>query len=423
MADDPLTTSSTEQPRIYRPIPRRNFSTQTDASDSPAHAFVPSTPPLVAETQNRPSDFLAQLNARLLRTYNAGLNLNEDGDAEGAPPPRNKSLMNLTKSTLFGIYDDDESTPVEQSVPETPWGTGAETPGRRHSGMNRWDSGTDSPAMGLTMQPRKKTAKGMDRAPRSPSSRHAPKPERKGMWKYTVSLGKLAALFLFGVTYGVIVSHLHDTRELAAVRVEGVDRGNWVYLASWGVAGLVLGSCLPYVELTWGGQTASDQEDEGAPEHETETSFSEQWSDIVRSVGAFLAIAFAIRRLPWQSTLQLTLTLALVNPALWYILDRTKPGFSYSLLVTSILTSFIFLSDPNILPSPSLPATVNGTHTPSAARMQGQQDMFVGVVSYETLAVVTWVGSVLFCSCVCFGSIGRRLAVWDHHESGRKREI
>jgi hypothetical protein len=305
MADDPLTTSSTQQPRIYRPIPRRNFSTQTDVSDSPAHAFVPSTPPLVAETQNRPSDFLAQLNARLLGAYNAGLNLNDDGDAEGAPPPRNKSLMNLTKSTLFGIYNDDESTPVEQSVPETPWGTGAETPGRRASGANRWDSGTDSPALGLTMQPRRKNNA---RAPRSPSSRHAPRPQRKGVWKYTVSLVKLAALFLFGVTYGVIVSHLHDTRELAAVRVEGVDRGSWIYLASWGLAGLVLGSCLPYVELTWGGQAASGREEDGAPEHETETSFSEQWTDIVRSVGAFLAIAFAIVSTRFYSTTGTRLT-------------------------------------------------------------------------------------------------------------------
>ncbi|KAL1595661.1 hypothetical protein SLS60_009350 [Paraconiothyrium brasiliense] len=421
MAEDPLTTSSTQQPPIYRPIPRRNFSTQTETSDSPAHAFVPSTPPGIAETQNRPSDFLAQLNARLLRTYNAGLNLNEDAEAEGAPPPRNKSLMNLTKSTLFGIYDDDDSTPVEQSVPETPWGTGTETPGRKCSGANRWDSGTHSPALGLTMQPRRKIANSNIEAPRSPSARHGPRPQRKGVWKYTVSLGKLAALFLFGVTYGVIVSHLHDTRELAAVRVEGVDRGNWAYLTSWGIAGLVLGSCLPYVELTWGGQTSKGLEEECASEQENETSFSEQWNDIVRSVGAFLAIAFAIRKLPWQSTLQLTLTLALVNPALWYILDRTKPGFSYSLLVTSILTSFIFLSDPDILPSPSLPATVNGTHVPSAARLHGQQDMFVGVISYDTLAVVTWVGSVLFCSCVCFGSIGRRLAVWDHSELGKKR--
>ncbi|KAF1974095.1 hypothetical protein BU23DRAFT_553757 [Bimuria novae-zelandiae CBS 107.79] len=405
MAEDPFVSSSTQQPHIYRPIPRRNFSNQRETSDSPAHAFVPSTPPGVAETQNRPSDFLAQLNARLLRTYNAGLT--ESGDAEEAPPPpqRNKSFMNLTKSTLFGIYDDDASTPVEQSVPETPWGAGAETPGRKYSGSRRWESGTDSPAFGLTMQPRTSTG--------NATARHALRPQRRGIWKYAVSLGKLAALFLFGVTYGVIVSHLHDTRELAAVRVEGVDPGNWVYLASWGLAGLVLGSCLPYVEVVWGGQGA---------EKENETSFSEQWNDIVRSVGAFLAIAFAIRRLPWQSTLQLTLTLALVNPALWYILDRTKPGFSYSLLVTSVLTSCIFLSDLDILPSPSLPATTNGTHTPSAAGIQGEQNMFVGVVSYETLAVVTWVGSVLFCSCVCFGSIGRRLAVWDHNKWGRKRE-
>lgn len=289
MAEDPFVTSSTQQPRIYRPIPRRNFSIQTDTSDSPSHAFVPSTPPSVAETQNRPSDFLAQLNARLLRTYNAGLNLNEEGDAEGAPPPRNKSLMNLTKSTLFGIYDDDASTPVEQSVPETPWGTGAETPGRKHSRQNNWDSGPDSPALGLTMQPLRKNTSGNGRATRSP-----PKQQRKGIWKYTVSLGKLAALFLFGVTYGVIVSHLHDTRELAAVRVEGVDGGSWTYLASWGIAGLVLGSCLPYVELTWSGQVSSDLEEDSAPEQESETSFSEQWNDIVRSVGAFLAIAFAI---------------------------------------------------------------------------------------------------------------------------------
>lgn len=47
------------------------------------------------------------------------------------------------------------------------------------------------------------------------------------------------------------------------------------------------------------------------------------------------------------------------------------------------------------------------------------QALFFGMISYEELAVVTWVGSVLFCSCVCFGSIGRRLAVLD--ESVRKK--
>lgn len=43
----------------------------------------------------------------------------------------------------------------------------------------------------------------------------------------------------------------------------------------------------------------------------------------------------------------------------------------------------------------------------------GKTDSFAGIISYGDLAVVTWVGSVLFCSCVCFGSIGRRLAVLE----------
>lgn len=294
MAEDPYVTSSTQQPHIYRPIPRRNFSTQRETADSPVHAYVPSTPPGVAETQNRPADFLAQLNARLLRTYNASLA--EHGDAEEAPPTRNKSLMNLTKSTLFGIYDDDASTPVEQSVPETPWGTGAETPGRKYPGANRWESGAHSPALGLTMPPRGK--KGGDHALRLPTAKHASSPPREGVWKYTVSLMKLAALFLFGMTYGIIVSHLHDTRELAAVRVEAVDRESWIYLASWGAAGLVLGSFLPYAEFVWGRETTKGQAEEGASEKEPELSLSEQWNDIVRSVGAFLAIAFAIVGIP-----------------------------------------------------------------------------------------------------------------------------
>ena len=279
MAEDPFVTSSTHQPHIYRPIPRRNFPPQNDAADSPAHAFVPSTPPGVAETQNRPADFLAQLNARLLRTYNAGLA--ENGDAEDAPPARNKSLVNLTKSTLFGIYDDDAGTPVEQSVPDTPWGVGAETPGRR-----RRESGADSPALGLTMLPRRRKENKTVSRP--------PPPPRQGIWKYTISLAKLAALFLFGVVYGVIVSHLHDTRELAAVRVEGVDRESWLYLASWGVAGLVLGISLPYAELVWGAGAAKGSGKSKPQEKEAEMSFTEQWNDIVRSVGAFLAIAFAI---------------------------------------------------------------------------------------------------------------------------------
>ncbi|KAF1845722.1 uncharacterized protein K460DRAFT_312411 [Cucurbitaria berberidis CBS 394.84] len=427
MAEDPSVPSNAAQspPHIYRPIPRRNFETTThnDSADSPTHAFAQSTPPSANET-SRSSDFLAQLNARLLRTYNSRNDDTEEQEKEKGPPPRNKSFLNMTSSTLFGIYDDVGSgTAGERSRAETPSGSGAETPAHSGMGLHAWETGMGSPDAGLSMknQARKRSAHGKAEGK---GKRHTTKHPRQGVWKYAVMLGKLSALYLFGVTYGLIVSHLHETRQLAALHVEGVDRRSWIYLASWGLFGVALGSLLPYVDLIWDGQKVEKEMER------SDSPISEQINDVVRSVCAFVGIAFAIRRLPWQSTLQLTLTLALVNPALWYILDRSKPGLSCSLIVTSVLTSFIFLSNPDVLPSPSLPATTNVTQLPTDSRSSSMgnkqntatvgQELFAGMVSYETLAIVTWVGSVLFCSCVCFGSIGRRLAVLE--ESGWKRQ-
>jgi hypothetical protein len=298
MAEDPFVTSSTAQsPNIIRPIPRRNFSAYTnDSADSPTHAFAPTTPPSAYDSQNRSSDFLSQLNARLLRTYNArnaNTNDNSGGEGGGHLPARNKSFMNLTKSTLFGIYDEEGSTTAttaERSMAETPWGTGAETPAPKWSDAGRWENGLGSLDEGLVMKPRAWPGSKNGRGTLSPSLRHTTKPQRRGLWKYTVIAAKLAALFALGMVYGVIVSHLHDTRQLAAVRVEGVDKDSWSYLVSWGLAGLALGCSLPYVELTWGGNTVSTAD----TEKENETSFTEQWNDIVRSVGAFVGIAFAI---------------------------------------------------------------------------------------------------------------------------------
>ena len=97
------------------------------------------------------------------------------------------------------------------------------------------------------------------------------------------------------MVYGIVVSHLHNTRELAAVKVESMDRQSWIYLASWGLFGIALGSTLPYVDVMWGGD--SDETEESVKtekEKEPETSVGEQLNDIVRSVGAFVGIAFAI---------------------------------------------------------------------------------------------------------------------------------
>lgn len=425
MADDPeeRRESPSQQPHIYRPVPRRTFEPKVlrDQADSPTHAFShqPHSP---SNLQNsRSSDFLAQLNARLLRTYQSRNDDSPespiDGSGSARLPRQNKSFLNMNSSTLFGIYDDVGTE--AQSVAETPWGTGAETPG--HTGVgwpgNAYETGTGGADAGLSMKSAARRASGKSKLQteirRSSQTRKA----RSGVAKYAVLFFKLAALFTFGVLYGLIVSHLHDTRQLAAVHVKGVDRESWFYVTTWGCAGVALGSLLPYIDLLWSRHsTLYKTEEKEQAEKDGESPISEQINDVVRSVAAFVGVAFAIRRLPWQSTLQLTLTLALVNPALWYILDRSKPGLSFSLIVTSILTSLMFLSNPTALPSPSAPAVTNATHAPSI--LNHRPDMFAGIISYDNLAVVTWVGSVLFCSCVCFGSIGRRLGVL---ESGWKR--
>ncbi|KAJ4986612.1 insig domain-containing protein [Stagonosporopsis vannaccii] len=418
--DEP--TSHHQPPHIHRPVPRRAFDPRAlhDSADSPTHSFShPAHSPTAASLQSsRSSDFLAQLNARLLRTYNAREDAPESPVEGGAArlPRQNKSFLNMNSSTLFGIYDDvGASTHGAASVAETPWGTGAETP--RHTGGLAWAAGVDEGAAdGVTMAASAQRGGGGSSGKARPSRARRGSQTRRprsGSARYAVLAAKLVALFTFGVFYGTIVSHLHDTRQLAAVHVKGVDRKSWFYVTTWGCAGVALGSLLPYVDLLWRRHSKHCDADADA---DADVPVSEQINDVVRSVAAFVGVAFAIanppqRRLPWQSTLQLTLTLALVNPALWYILDRSKPGLSLSLLVTSLLTSLMFLSNPTALPSPT-----HATAGANATREWGKGErghLFAGVISYESLAVVTWVGSVLFCSCVCFGSIGRRLAVLE----------
>ena len=124
---------------------------------------------------------------------------------------------------------------------------------------------------------------------------------------------RTALLFAFGTAYGLMVTHLHDNQNLVPIKVGGVDRYSWRYLTFWGIAGVVLGSLLPWVDVVWRNVLGSphsgasviilnerpktediDNERNEKTGSSLESGLGADWNPVVRSIGAFIGIAFAI---------------------------------------------------------------------------------------------------------------------------------
>ncbi|KAK5051000.1 hypothetical protein LTR84_003559 [Exophiala bonariae] len=349
-----------EMPHLHRPIPRRTFDITPASADS-------SYPPSPATEPNNP-DFL------------------NSPKPDMNPSSRTRSILNLTSSTLFGIY-----SPVSDGEREelsTPWGTGAQTPSHRRSiddyrpqdQASNWDTNT---------------------------VKSRPKPQRRGFQGYVVPLViQTTLLFAFGVGYGSIVTHLHQSRRIKPVPLPNIDPSSLYHYLCWGILGVILGNALPLVDSFWeqsvssvnsASQTvqksarapgsSSNAEREGSTSSNLDNGTGPMWYSTVRSMGAFVGIAFAVRRIPWQSTFQVALSLAFANPVLWYVIDRSLPGFAFSALVGILGTTVLLVVDPSFVPVPAI-------HQSMAS---------------EQFGVFTWLASILFCTSICFGAIGRRL--------------
>ncbi|RFU26754.1 hypothetical protein B7463_g9587, partial [Scytalidium lignicola] len=358
--------ASSDAPTIIRPIPRRPFDHDSKPLRPPS--------PLLSPT----------------RSF-------QDGGEYTPPVSRTHSVLNLTSSTLLGIYsptgyNDDRDGPL------TPWGTGAETPAMEESYRQR--------------------PKALPPAPSSTRS-------------IIFSLiSRTILLFFMGTLYGLLVRHLHEDRQLAPVHVEGIIKPSrdWRYLTFWGVAGVALGTLLPWVDTVWeegvnaGEHKASLKLNRSAsPDGQKEVDkgiFGADWTPVVRSIGAFVGIAFAIRKLPWASTMQASLTLALVNPVLWYLIDRSKPGLILSTAVGATGTAILLGLNADVMPNPApnprnftSPHNGGGKLLYSIGDLGGLSAALINYVGVERIEVAIWMISVLFCSCVCFGNIGRMLAL------------
>jgi Insulin-induced protein (INSIG) len=255
-----------QDPPIIRPIPRRTFEV-TPASTESSSSSTPDVNPHFLDAK-----------------YNS--------DVPPATPSRSRSLLNLTSSTLFGIYSSPSGSFGDREEPLTPWGTGADV-------GSRWQSMED-------VRPISK-----DRILRRVTPYHG---NHVGFKNFILPLAlRVVLLFVFGIAYGTMVTHLHDNRHVAPVRIEGFDRSGWRYLTFWGIAGVGLGSLLPWVDFLWEDklepEEAIDTKEKkngmgatggaGETPDETGNGLAADWNPVVRSVGAFVGIAFAIVRVAY----------------------------------------------------------------------------------------------------------------------------
>lgn len=249
---------------LIQPTPRRLF----ELTPTPTE---PSTPPTPTRQQSD-SSYL---------------------DPETREAKRTRSILNLTSSTLFGIYSPSGDENVRGL--STPGGTGAQTPARLPNG-----DGRASPLMSSLENPKLQK---LVTAQHHSSSRGSIPP-----------LGlRLASLFCSGMAYGLIVQHFHDRQQLAPVTIDQIDRSLWRYLMLWGGAGVILGGLMPWVDIFWeeaeGGNENPDaphnspdtpispissSEEDGNPLSGSKNGPGEGWDTVVRGIGAFVGIAFAI---------------------------------------------------------------------------------------------------------------------------------
>ncbi|QDS72720.1 hypothetical protein FKW77_003670 [Venturia effusa] len=225
---------------LLRPHPRRPY-TDTTNTDTP---FQPSTPHLggeLGEASDAQDDFL-----------------------------RTRSIVNLTSSTLFGIYSPAAFT--DASLSPTPWGTGAETPTRSENtdALSSYNEGL----LGSEIEAR------LQEKSNGRTDHQAHYPPDSSVVSFLRTVLRIAILFGFGLAYGGLVTHLHDNRNVAPVRVEGLNRASWHYFLFWGISGVGIGSLLPWID--------------GGEQKPASGITNGQWNEAVRSIGAFAGVAFAI---------------------------------------------------------------------------------------------------------------------------------
>lgn len=278
-------------PPILRPIPRRPH----DLNPVPVFEHVSSPPsPLPEDTDpSHPS-------------YSSSLH----GGNSGFETPsylRTTSSINLTSSTLFGIYGNEPDTPsCISSRRESP------VPSLRNVPSFGSLGGATLGKEGRVQSPQKTREKDSSLVSSIIQRRgNSPPISVQGIGPWQI-IWRIALLFSIGMCYGLMVSQLQNEGEQTIQgggmymenilrKARAAESYNWKYLAFWGLAGVGFGGLLPWVDKFW--EEIRPELAADGKEKETQTTkvkakktpvLAADWNPVVRSIGVFVGIAFAI---------------------------------------------------------------------------------------------------------------------------------
>lgn len=98
--------------------------------------------------------------------------------------------------------------------------------------------------------------------------------------------------------------------------------------------------------------------------------------------------------------MQLSVAVALASFVLWWLIDRSVSALILSAGVGLAGSIIVWGVNPDMIPAPA----AQNSSVPDLATALNS------IASQETIEASIWMVSVLFCTCLCFGNIGRRLA-------------
>lgn len=276
---------------------------------------------------------------------------------------RTDSVLNLTKSSLYGIYN-----------------TSSVSLNRENEEVEEYIEGSE-----LHIPSRRASLAGI--VPVSPKLNGSVEPA----W----DLARVAIVAVAAFAYNEVTRNIHTTHidgSAAAINsylvrfvdnckpfqtfVQKHDLGVADRIVTLALEGLLLSSIVPVLDNVMPlGCTKRLLSSNPNPYHRGNLV-----NDLVRSLITFLGISYAVRHLEWSLPLQMAMAWSLINPVLWLLLDGTANGFMGSTAVAFGATGAIYLQN--------------------AASFTSDHDL---------LTIFLFVGSFFFCGVIIFGKLGRVL--------------